>query len=307
MNGQLVGISQEAKWVSADAGSTWIRQPIRFPKSAVRGLSVDGNDIWCMTEDAFLAPSTNPGGLDIANYFPNERQKMARMKNRIFIAGDDPALWVYNEPGYSWKKRWTKAELGNATVSALYASDGFLAVALGNGAFRISRDSGLTLVERSPAPGPITSMTGRPEGLFATVSGGVYFTADSGTSWTRQSMPDALVLFGAESALWVGWTVKDSLIFSKDGGKTWEREASPLPPGEAAVLHVHGGAAYLGTQSYGVLKRPLVSAVSITAGPSSHDYPGGRKTPTRRLQGEGWVFGKESETARDLRGRRPKP
>jgi hypothetical protein len=264
---------------------------------------MDEKGLWCLTEDSFLAPSAQ-GTQDIAgSAVPTNSLKMAPMKGRLFLSRVTPGLDVYDE-NYFIKKRWSAAELGNSPATALYAVDGFFAMALGNGSLRISHDSAASLTELLPGLGPITSLSGRPDSLFALASGHVYSSADGGRNWSRRIVPDSLSFFKTENGLWVGWTSGDSLTFSTDGGTTWNKEPSPLPLGEATALAVHDGTVFLGSRSYGLYRRELLSPVAISREVYS---PATNKGVRSRLRRPGWVFGEDPENVRDLSGRRALP
>lgn len=307
MQGRLVGMTAETQWVSNDAGATWTRRPIHFPKPLIRDVAMDDKGLWCLTEDSFLAPSAQ-GMQDIAGIeVPTGRLKMALMNSKLYLSGVTPGLEEYDEDrfgNYFIKKRWSAADLGNSPVTALYAADGFFALALGNGTLRISHDSAVSLTELDPGLGPILSLSGRADSLFALASGHVYSSADGGRNWNRRAVPDSLSFFKAENGLWLGWTGGDSLTFSTDGGTSWNKEPSPVPAGEATALALHDGTAILGTRSYGVYRRELVSPVAISR--EAHS-PATNKGARSRLHRSGWVFGEDPEKARDLSGRRTLP
>ena len=80
-----------------------------------------------------------------------------------------------------------------------------------------------------------------PGVLLASLTTGVYRTADQGRSWTRLSETDVGALAGFDSGSELVWATKAGMVWrSLDGGGSWDAVNVRLNPESGGVPYVHG-------------------------------------------------------------------
>lgn len=298
----LEGFTREARWISRDAGATWVSRKIGFPSPAILDMAVQDRGVWTLTENTFFRPTgTGYAEAPLINY-RSQFSKMAHTGKWILFGGVNSFVEFYNE-----NLALTRGKPGMKIPTALHGSGDFLIFAYQDGSLGVSLDGGVSQVTHSPGLGPITVLAGKPDGLWALASGHISYSSDSGKSWVGKTAPDSLILFDGKDGMLAGLTVRDSLVYSLDGGSTWIREPAPFNRAECTVLKVHGGVAYVGTRSQGVYRNALAPSVAVRYAPGQAQEGSAGPVPARRLKRQGWHFVDGMGNPRDLQGRKALP
>ena len=208
--------------------------------------STDSGNSWVRQGDGQIAPVTLSGVI-------------ALDPNTAWVAGrsDGTYATIYhtNDGGLIWTRKGSPADIPNADLSKIHATDENNVWAVGFGVILHTADGGHTWTNQTPAGYESTIF----QGVFAVTHDTVWVTGgstdgyatilkstDAGMTWSRQSNGDVAVadhLLGisavdADTAWTVGGTGNDYIaLHTNDGGATWTRQPGVSGTWDANEIH----------------------------------------------------------------------
>ena len=206
------------------AGSPWTA--IGGLSSELRRVFFSSSGLWIVDSDGNVLHGDGAG--------PFTSQKVQSNLTELYVDGND--VWVGGVDGTSRKdpaaSTFTMLSGAPAYAGGIHGAAGIVYVATYNTVGGIYRFNGTTwaAVPPTPAPGPLnaTFVRSTSEAFVVGTNGAIYYTADSGTSWAKQSSGVTVglaALFATPSTVLVtgqGGTI----LRSTNSGATWTRIAS---------------------------------------------------------------------------------
>ena len=248
----FAGTDGHGMWVSSDKGESWV-QNARFTPQRVRCLLTHGGKIYAGTDAAsvFVSEDGGQSWSQRRQGLPADAQVFALsvVAGRLFAGLYSKGLYAWNEPEHRWRKT------GPVSPLVLAAVDGTLIAGHNPGGLYWSTDLGASWSKGTAAAGGDFSWLLADEAgelsseaavwelasdgalVFAGASTGIYYSEDSGRSWTRAraGLPDESpgVAFLLRRGLVLAGTTINRARFESGGaatGKVQRRLPSNPPP-----------------------------------------------------------------------------
>jgi photosystem II stability/assembly factor-like uncharacterized protein len=226
------------------------------------------------------------------SYFFNAGfELLAQNKNCLFAASpngvihrscDKGATWIYGKADSLFGVSCSECR----DIKAIAANEQYLFAAVSNGIFR-SGDGGTTWVKIDLSISNLITIVAMDSVVLTSgqENGGIYRSDNNGASWVKSDSGLPFTTYTSHSIsrntypIVRNFTCLNQLIFaqtdsavylSKDNGKSWKSVTSDLSGITLSSIAVSQTHLFIGTKSWGILRRPLSDLATYTVSGRKH-------------------------------------
>jgi photosystem II stability/assembly factor-like uncharacterized protein len=265
---------------TTDGGTTWVRQgsPAQIPVADLYRVSaIDGNTAWVVGSEVVGSQSVILHTADGGNTWTRQGQGtvppgdyggvMAVDAQNVWVVGatldKTGVIFRTTDGGTTWVQQGQSLdELNGHWLISIYAVDTDTAWAVGHDTTIHTSDSGTTWITQTlPGVGEVdvndVFAVDRNTAWTVTDFGGIYFSQNGGTTWTKQTVPPGvegyyLIRISAIDAQ-TAWVIGPAMSFppdgvvlhTEDGGNTWVEQSTPVTTTWSGVSFARPGVYFL--------------------------------------------------------------